>query len=426
MSPPYPVLIIGAGLSGLTTARLLTNSGIPCIVFEASPPSRSQGYAISLRNWGFNSLLAALGNLPLSSLTRAVAPDRHIGGWGWLDQSWRNNQTGSIILMPPRETKEKPTILRANRNALRTWIVDCGEEELDVRYGHQLTNVNLRKSDDADGGGGGGNGDIVVEFSNGAQYHGSLLIAADGVHSTVRSLVLPSVTPEIVPVLVYHGGFKLSRDEYERVIRPHSGESTIVAGVGDGFNTPITVCNITNTTVHMDWTYSRPSIPDNDPLYNPDITSEEAKVIPEALVEEINERKLGEPWSLFLNGEAMRGHRVYNWLTRCVTMEKRDVDSVAKKGVVFVGDSWHAMPIFGGEGGNHAIVDGVELARGLEGVMGKKGGRGGDDVRGAIGAYYNKAWRRSQDAVKRSKQRFYQLHRPISEWEEIAEKQKRA
>lgn len=409
MPLPHPILIIGAGLSGLTAARLLTNAGIPCIVFEASPPSRSQGYAISLRDWGFNSLLAALGNLPLSSLTKAVAPDRHIGGWGWLDQSWRNNQTGSIILMPPRESKETPTILRANRNALRTWIADCGEEELDVRYGHQLTNVTLPKSDDDD---------IVVEFSNGAQYHGCLLIAADGVHSTVRSLILPSVTPEIVPVLVYHGDFKLSRDEYERIIRPHSGESTIVAGVGDGFNTPLTVCNITNTMVHMDWTYSRPSITDNDPLYNPNITSEEAKVIPEALVEEINERKLGEPWSLFLNGAAMRGHRVFNWLTRCVTVERGDVDSVAKKGVVFVGDSWHAMPIFGGEGGNHAIVDGIELARVLEGA-------GGVDARGAIGTYYDKAWRRCQDAVRRSKQRFYQLHRPISEWEEIAEKQKR-
>lgn len=103
-------------------------------------------------------------------------------------------------------------------------------------------------------------------------------------------------------------------------------------------------------------------------------------------------------------------------------MERGDVDSVAKKGVVFVGDSWHAMPIFGGEGGNHAIVDGVELARVLGGLMGKDGG----DAREAIGAYYDKAWRRCQDAVRRSKQRFYQLHRPISEWEEIAEKQKRA
>ncbi|KAI0381622.1 hypothetical protein F5Y04DRAFT_254967 [Hypomontagnella monticulosa] len=72
-----PILIIGAGLSGLTTARLLTNSGIPNIVFEASPPDRSQGFSISLRDWGYEVLLEALGGLPLSSLTRGVAPDRH-------------------------------------------------------------------------------------------------------------------------------------------------------------------------------------------------------------------------------------------------------------------------------------------------------------------------------------------------------------
>ncbi|KAL4979819.1 hypothetical protein BDW66DRAFT_167706 [Aspergillus desertorum] len=414
MTPP--ILIIGAGLSGLVTARLLTNARIPCIVFEASPTSRSQGYAISLRDWGFNALLKALGNLPLSSLTRAVAPDRHIGGWGWLDQSWRNNQTGAVIMMPPKESKERPTILRANRNALRQWIADAdagGDEEVDVRYGHRLVSMRLWKD--------GGNGDVITaEFANGATYTGSLLIAADGVHSTVRTQILPAVKPEILPVLVFHGDFKLTRDDYERMIRPHAGESTIVAGVGDGFNTPLTVCDITSTTVHMDWTYSRPSIGDNDPLYNPKITSEEAKVIPEALIEEINAKKLGEPWSLFLNGETMRGHKVFNWLTRCVWMERSDVDSCAGKGVVFVGDSWHAMPIFGGEGGNHAIFDGIELARVLEGVWGRSMG----EVQAAIGKYYDKSWRRCNDAVKRSKQRFYQLHRPISEWIEIAEKQK--
>ncbi|KAJ5714343.1 FAD-dependent monooxygenase nscC [Penicillium malachiteum] len=74
-----PILIIGAGLSGVTTARILTNSGIPNIVFEASAPDRSQGFAISLRDWGYSALLDGLGGLPLRSLIKAVAPDRYIG-----------------------------------------------------------------------------------------------------------------------------------------------------------------------------------------------------------------------------------------------------------------------------------------------------------------------------------------------------------
>ncbi|KAJ5173528.1 FAD-dependent monooxygenase nscC [Penicillium coprophilum] len=64
----HPILIIGAGISGITTGRLLTNAGIPNIPF-----------AISLREWGYSSLLTALGDLPLCSLTRGAAPDRLLG-----------------------------------------------------------------------------------------------------------------------------------------------------------------------------------------------------------------------------------------------------------------------------------------------------------------------------------------------------------
>lgn len=168
-----PILIIGAGISGLATARLLTNAGIPNIVFEASPPDRSQGYAISLREWGYSSLLTALGSLPLSSLTRGVAPDRFLGGTGWIDQALRDNRTGALLVAPDPETKQ--SIVRANRNALRAWIADSGEDELDVRYGHRLKSFH------------GEMGNVTAEFENGARYQGSLLVAADGVHSTGMS-----------------------------------------------------------------------------------------------------------------------------------------------------------------------------------------------------------------------------------------------
>ncbi|KAL2834293.1 FAD-dependent monooxygenase [Aspergillus cavernicola] len=410
---PLPILIIGAGLSGLTTARLLTNANIPVIVFEATTPSRTQGYAISLRDWGFTTLLDSLGSLPLSSLTKNVAPDRHIGGTGWIDLALLNNHTGELIVKPPPEPN--PSILRANRNALRAWIADRGEEDLDIRYNHKLTSLS------------GTLGNLTAHFANGALYTGALLIAADGVHSTPRSLLLPSIIPDILPVLMYHGDLELSRSDFDTLIRPHAGDSNILAGVGDGFNTPLTICNITPTHVHLDWSYSRPSTGSSDPLFNPKITSEEAKVLPSALLEEIASRELAEPWSHFLNETAMKSHRVFNWLSRCVFVERGDVDLCMEKGVVFVGDSWHAMPIFGGEGGNHALVDGVELAGALLEEIEGGGGWADEGLARAIGVYYDGAWRRCQDAVRRSRQRFYQLHRPMSEWVEIKQKaEKRA
>lgn len=167
---PLPVFIIGAGISGLTTGRLLTNSGIPNIIFEASTLDRSQGFSISLRDWGYSALLDALGDVPVRSFASGVAPDRCLGGTGWIDQALRDNTTGALLVAP--DPANKQPILRANRNALRTWIADCGEDELDIRYGHRLKRLSGRA------------GDVTVEFENGAQYQGSLVIAADGVHST--------------------------------------------------------------------------------------------------------------------------------------------------------------------------------------------------------------------------------------------------
>ena len=170
VQPDRPILIIGAGLSGLVTARILTNCGIPNILFEASTPDRSQGFSISLREWGYSALLSGLGGLPLSSLARGVAPDRYLGGSGWIDQALRDNTTGEMLVAPDPATKQ--SIVRANRNALRTWITDCGEDDLDVRYGHKLKSFSGKA------------GNITAEFENGARYQCSLLIAADGVHST--------------------------------------------------------------------------------------------------------------------------------------------------------------------------------------------------------------------------------------------------
>ena len=220
-------------------------------------------------------------------------------------------------------------------------------------------------------------------------------------------------------MVVYHGEFQLTRQDFDRLIKPLSGDSNILAGVGDGFNTPVTVCNITKTQAHLDWSYSRPVRGDNDPLYRPDVTTEEAKQIPQALLDELASRNLAEPWALFLKPEAMRHHSVFHWTSRCVFVTSEDVERAAERGVVFVGDSWHAMPIFGGEGGNHALVDGVELALAVTGAA------AGGDLDTAVATYYAGAWRRCQEAVRRSRQRFYMLHRPMAEWREIAERRGR-
>ncbi len=180
-----PVLIIGAGLSGLATARLLTYHHIPNIVFEASSADRSQGYSITLRDWAYKPLLAELGGVSTDTLERAVAPDRHLGGKGWIDQALRDVSTGKTLLAPPEPEGPAGTtdraVFRANRNALRTWLRDDGEREVDVRYEHKLKSFR------------GEVGNAQVQFENGVRMEGSLIVAADGLHSTGKLVTAPKV-----------------------------------------------------------------------------------------------------------------------------------------------------------------------------------------------------------------------------------------
>ncbi|KAJ5909063.1 hypothetical protein N7495_001745 [Penicillium taxi] len=382
---PCPVLIIGAGLSGLAAGRLLTNNGIANIVFEASSPQRDQGFAISLHDWSYSLLLEALGGLSLQGMTKAVAPDRFNGGSGWVDLAMRDNTTGEVLIAPEPSARSK--VVRANRNALRTWIADCGDEELDVRYHHKLKAIS------------GSVGNIRAIFENGAEYQGSLVISADGVHSTV-----------------YHGEFEVSRDEFDSFIKPFIGDANILAGVGDGFNTPITICHMSKSQVHLDWSYSRPARSDDDPLFCPTSkVMDQTRELPQALFDELASMKLAEPWVRYINPETIKQHSVFHWVSRCVNMTTKDMLCGAQQGIVFIGDAWHAMPIFAGEGGNHALLDSVELVAAI---------KSSSDLDSAILAYYDGAGRRCQDAVRRSKSRFYVLHRPMTEWQDVAAKRR--
>ena len=57
-TPESPVLIIGAGLSGLVLAHGLKRQSIPFKIYErdSSPTSRSQGYRIRLNLIGLDAL----------------------------------------------------------------------------------------------------------------------------------------------------------------------------------------------------------------------------------------------------------------------------------------------------------------------------------------------------------------------------------
>lgn len=213
----------------------------------------------------------------------------------------------------------------------------------------------------------------------------------------------------------------MTRYQFESVLKPSFGDSNVLGGVGDNFNTPITISNADKNGVHLDWSYSRPVKGANDPLWIPERA--QTSTTPEQLLKEIAGETLVPPFSTLLDTETIKKDTVYNWLSRSVFIPRHNLDQAAKHGVVFVGDSAHAMPIFGGEGGNHAMLDGVELSR----LFAAKGcGKNGqalreDEIELIVRQFYDGAYKRCQDAVRRCRQRFALLHRPLTEWRHLGE-----
>lgn len=199
---------------------------------------------------------------------------------------------------------------------------------------------------------------------------------------------------------------------------PLIGGSTIAAGVGDNFNTFVTVANASKDgSVDLDWTYSRARNGDSDALWMPN--RGEIIAVPQHLLKEIRSKNLVPPFSTLVNADAIKKGKVYNWRIWSMQVKRQELDPAAETGVVFIGDAVHAMPIFGGEGGNHAILDGVEL---VEAILARKNETlTAEDVATSIREFYDGAHQRGQDAVRRCAQRFSQFHQPTSKWRKVAE-----
>jgi 2-polyprenyl-6-methoxyphenol hydroxylase-like FAD-dependent oxidoreductase len=167
------VTIIGAGLGGLTLARVLHVNGITATVYEAdsSPAARAQGGMLDIHDYNGQPALEAARLMP--EFRAAILEGR---------EAYRALGTDGSVLFdqPDNGTRGRPEVQRGDLRRILLDSLPAGT----VRWGHKVTGVRAL-----------GRGRHEVRCADGTTVITGVLIGADGAWSRVRPL-LTDATPE--------------------------------------------------------------------------------------------------------------------------------------------------------------------------------------------------------------------------------------
>ncbi len=180
-------LIIGAGIAGPVTAILLKQAGFEAAIYEAFPYSTGIGGGLQIAPNGMH-VLAEIG----------LAAELKRGG-SICESIDFFSQSGAPLGSVNRNMEQRfgqPSV-SMRRAMLNEAIVDKAWSScVEVHFEKRLARIEDRPDEP-----------IVAHFTDGSSAEGDFLIGADGVHSAVRSHVVPDGPTPCDTGLVGFGGF---------------------------------------------------------------------------------------------------------------------------------------------------------------------------------------------------------------------------
>jgi 2-polyprenyl-6-methoxyphenol hydroxylase-like FAD-dependent oxidoreductase len=345
-----PITIIGAGLGGLTLARVLHVHGIPATIYEAdaSADARTQGGMLDIHDYNGQLALKAAG---LFDEFRQII---HEGG----EASRVLDQHGTVLLDESDDgSGGRPEV---HRGDLRRILLDSLPDGT-IRWGHKVTAVHPL-----------GDGRHELTFADGSTVITSLLVGADGAWSRVRPLLSDAT-------VTYTGMSAVETHLFDADERHPASAKTVGGGAlfalapGKG----ILAHRETDGVLHTYVALTKPQ----EWIAGIDFANPKAAT---ARVAEEFDGWARELTALITDGETAPIPRMIHALPIGHRWERLP-------GVTLLGDAAHLMSPFAGEGANLAMYDGAELGKVIAAHP--------DDLEAALAEYEEAMFARSTKAA---------------------------
>lgn len=325
------VAIIGAGLGGLTLALALKKHGIESKLYELRDPEYDFGGAIMLSP----NALRVLDKLDAYEHVRTK-------GYNFDTLTFMNDSdhvpTGRYYF--GNKERYGYQALRIYRNVLIAELRKIVHEQgIPVEYGCKFSHV---VSEDENG--------VTFAFADGEQKTANFLIGADGIHSKVRSQILPGIIPAYSGFLGVTFAFPLSK---LRLPSPDFPLPVSIHGAKGAF--VMAPQNSDGTEIFAGRQFKYPM---QDRSGWDALLKERSELI------DMHQRDMGEWSDLVQSGQEQisteHAHSINIWPFHTVPK----LDKWASDGgrVIIVGDAAHAIPPTAGQGANQAFEDSYTLA----------------------------------------------------------------